>query len=220
MEINFQELLPGLTIAFPFGIGTIAFFLLGFKRLSHLASIEQHGNSKERFKDTLVSNIYFASGSICLLLGISLFQMKEIKWGILPLLLCFGIAFIPIGVIGTYWRSYLTKKVFGGFMPVVRVNYGVGQPYPAEQRKIDPAKLKIPRRTTITAALVALFVSSAVYFVLYIIGWNGSPSFEAFKLFMSGTMGVGIFMTILIAAVSRRLQKLRNGETLDDDKDT
>ena len=98
--------------------------------------------------------------------------------------------------------------------------YGFAQPEPTKQNKIDLSKIKIARRTAITAFLIALFVFFALYFLLYTIGWNGSAvSGLIFRLFVSGLTAFGIFMTITSASLSRRIQKLRDGEVLDDDDD-
>lgn len=105
-------------------------------------------------------------------------------------------------------------------MPMVREKYGYAQPQSATQNKIDPSKLKISRRTMVTAFLIALLVFSGMYFVLFKIGWNGSVlSGLLFRLFVSGLLAFGIFMTIISTTLSRRLQNLRDGEPLDDDDD-
>jgi len=59
-----------------------------------------------------------------------------------------------------------------------------------------------------------------MYFLLYTIGWNGSDlTGIIFGLFVSGLLALGIFMTIASASLSRRIQKMRDGEPLDDDDD-
>ena len=220
MQIDLQTLLPRIIIAFPLGIGAVAFFVVGMKRFSRFFMMDYQGNSKERFKDNLVGNVFMGLGVGCLISAIFAFQEGLLSWSLLPLSLCFGTFVIPIGVLGAYWRSYMTNKLWGGFMPIVREKYGYAQPEPAKQHKIDPSKIKIPRRTAITAFLIALLVFFGLYFLLYTIGWNGSVlSGLIFRLVISGMMAFGIFMTIASAALSRRIQKLRNGEPLDDDDD-
>jgi hypothetical protein len=59
-----------------------------------------------------------------------------------------------------------------------------------------------------------------MYALLSMIGWNGSIlSGLLFRLFVSGLLAFGIFMTIGSAALSRRIQRMRDGELLDDDDD-
>ena len=218
MQTDLKTLLPRIIIAFPLGIGAVAFFVVGMKRFSHFFMMDYQGNSKERFRDNLVGNIFMGLGIACFISAIFAFQEGLLSWGLLPLSLFLGAIVIPIGVLGAYWRSYMTNKLWGGFMPIVREKYGYVQPEPAKQNKIDPSKIKIPRRTIITAFLIALLVFFGLYFLLTVIGWNGSPlSGIIFRLFVSGLMAFGIFMTITSAALSRRIQKLRNGEPLDDD---
>ncbi len=103
-------------------------------------------------------------------------------------------------------------------MPLVREQYGYAQPQSSMERKIDISKVKLSRRTTITAALAALLGAVSLYFVLSISGWNGSPlSGIIFRVFASGLLAFGIFMRIGSAALSRKIQKLRDGEILDED---
>jgi hypothetical protein len=220
METDLQNLLPRIIIAFPFVIGAISFFIIGTKRFGRFFMLDYQGNSKERFKDNLVGNVFIALGVGCLLAAIFSFQEGELSWSLLPLSLCFGVFILPIGILGAYWGSYMTNKLWGGFMPIVREKYGYAQPKPGKRPKIDPSKVKIPRRTTITAFLIALLVFFGLYFLLYKIGWNGSVlSGLIFRLFVSSLTAFGIFMTIASASLSRRIQKLRDGEPLDDDDD-
>jgi len=59
-----------------------------------------------------------------------------------------------------------------------------------------------------------------LYFLLYATGWNGSEfSGFIFRLVVSGMIAFGIFMTIVSVALSRRIQKFRDGEPLSDKDD-
>src|SRR3990172_11507096 len=124
MQIDLQTLLPRIIIAFPLGIGAVAFFVVGMKRFSRFFMMDYQGNSKERFKDNLVGNVFMGLGVGCLISAIFAFQEGLLSWSLLPLSLCFGTFVIPIGVLGAYWRSYMTNKLWGGFMPIVREKYG------------------------------------------------------------------------------------------------
>jgi len=218
METNLQNLLSGIIISFAFGIGAVIFFILAVKRIGRFFMMDYQGNSKERFKDNLLGNIYMALGIACILPAFFSFQYGNLKWDILSVSLCFGAIILPIGILGAYWRSYTMNKLWGGFMPLVREQYGYAQPQSSVERKIDMSKIKLSRRTTITAALVALLGAVSIYFVLYISGWNGSPlSGIIFRIFVSGLLALGIFMRIGSVALSRKIQKLRDGEVLDED---
>ena len=220
MEIDLQNLLPRIISAFPFGIGAVVFCIMGTKRLGRFFMMDYQGNSKERFKDNLIGNAFIALGVSFLLPAMFVFQEGELSWNILSISLCIGALIIPIGVLGAYWRSYSANKLWGGFMPIVREQYGYAQPHPARQQKIDPSKIRLPRRVIITAFSVALLLFFGLYFLLNRTGWNGSVwSGLIFRLFVSGLTAIGIFITIASVALSRRIQKLRDGETLEDDED-
>jgi polyferredoxin len=218
MDTDLQDLLSRIIIAFPFGVGAAVFCALGIKRTGRFFLMDYQGNSKERFRDNLVGNVFIGLGVGCLLSAYFAFQEGALSWSLLPLALCFGGLVIPIGVLGAYWRSYQANKLWGGFMPMVRERYGYAQSEAMKQHKIDPSKVKIPRRTMITAFLLAVLVFFGMYFLLTTIGWNGSVlSGLIFRLFVSGLTALGIFMTIASASLSRRIQKMRDGEPLDDD---
>ena len=220
METDLQNLLPRIIIALPFGIGAIVFCTIAVKRFGRFFIMDYQGNSRARFKDNLVGNVFMGLGVGCLLSAIFAYQEGELSWSLLPLALCFGGLIIPIGILGAYWRSYQANKLWGGFMPIVREKYGYAQPEPIKHHKIDPSRIKIPRRTIITAFLLAFLVFFGLYFLLSTIGWNGSVlSGLIFRLFVSGLAAFGVFMTIASASLSRRIQRMRDGEPLDDDDD-
>jgi len=220
METDFQSLLFRIIIAVPFGIGAVVFCIMGVKRFGRFFMMDYQGNSKERFKDNLIGNAFIALGVGCLLPAVFAFQEGELSWDFLTVSLCIGAFIIPIGVLGAYWRSYTANKLWGGFLPIVREKYGYAQPQSMTQQKIDRSKIKIPRRTVLTAFLLALLVFFGLYFLLSTIGWNGSVlSGLIFRLFVSGLTAFGIFMTIASASLSRRIQRMRDGEPLDDDDD-
>jgi len=220
METDLQNLLARIIIAFPFGIGAVVFCIIGVKRIGRFFIMDYQGNSKERFKDNLVGNVFMGLGVGCLLSAFFAYQAGELSWSLVPLSLCFGGLTIPIGVLGAYWRSYQANKLWGGFKPIVREKYAYTQSEAPIQKKIDRSKVKIPRRTMITAFLLALLVFFGMYFLLSTVRWNGGVmSGLLFRLFVSGLTALGIFMTIVSTSLSRRIQKLRDGEPLDNDDD-
>ena len=221
MEIYSSELLIRIIIAIPSGIGAVALFILGNKRFGRFYLFDYQGNSKERFKDNLICNIYNGLAIACLCLAFFSIQSEKLHWTafltVFLYALCAAAFYIPIGILGSYWRVYQAYKLWGGFIPTIKERYGYTQPQPIKGGKIDPSRIKLPLRTMISALLVSLIAASITYIVLHVLGWNGSPiTGIIFRLGASGLMGFGIFIIIASAALSRRIQKLRNGEVLDD----
>ncbi len=208
-------------IAFPFGVGAAVLFVKTLKHFERFFFMDYQGNSKERFKDNLVGNVFIALGAGCLLLAAFAFQDGKLSWSVIVSSFCIGALVIPIGVLGAYWRSYSANKLWGGFLPIVREQHGYALSEPTKQQKIiDPSGIRLPRRIKITAISIALLVFFGLYFWLGRTGWNGSVwSGLIFRLFVSGLAAIGIFITIASAALSRRIQKLRDGEPLEDDDD-
>jgi hypothetical protein len=95
---------------------------------------------------------------------------------------------------------------------------GYAPPGAINQYKIDSSKLRLPPRTIVTALLIAILAFFGTYSVLLTIQWNGSAlSGLIFRLFASGLLALGIFVTITTASLSRRIQRMKDGEPLDDD---
>lgn len=90
METDLQNLLPRIILALPFRIGAIVFCTLGVKRTGRFFLMDYQGNSKERFKDNLVGNVFNGLGVGCLLAAYFAFQEGQLTGGLLPLSLCFG----------------------------------------------------------------------------------------------------------------------------------
>lgn len=211
-----------MVFAIPFGIGAVFFFIKGIKRFDRFLFQDYFGSSKERFKDNLISNLYICLGAACIIITVMWIQIdvQNIKplLLIIPTGLCVGAFVLPISVLGAYWRSYQMNKLWGGFMPTIRANHGYAQPESAKQQKIDPVKIKVPRRVTITAAATALLIFFGMLFLLSKVQWNG-PAWVGilFPVLFSGLMAFSVFMIIISTSLSRRIQKLRNGDLLDDD---
>jgi hypothetical protein len=215
MDINWQDIILKIIIATPFGISAIVFFIIGFKRIERFFMVDYQGNHKEKFKDNFFGNVYMVLGVTCFGLAIIFSQEGRLYWDFLLIPLCFGLFILPISILGAYWRSYMTNKLWGGFMPIVRKHYGYAQPDPSKQGKFDPLKIKIPRRRVIIAILAALFAFLCSFYLISLVGWNGNAlSGTIFRLFLSGLVALSIFMTIISVSLSRRILKLRERETL------
>jgi hypothetical protein len=200
-----------------FGIGAIILFVVGSRRFERFFLMDYQRNSTAKFKDNLVGNVYFGIAVACLLTSISVFQFGKIIWAILPLSLCIGGFIIPIGIIGTYWRVFMTNKLFGGFAPIYREKYGYSQTSSEGHKKPDISKIKIPRRVTMMAAIVALLVFCILFFILILMSWYGDFSLGIIiKLGMSGLVSFGVFIIIVSASLSHRIQQMRDGQSLDD----
>lgn len=160
-------------------------------------------------------------GISCLIAGVLLFLtgINNIQslLAIIPVSICMGALIIPIGVLGAYWRSYQTNWLWGGFLPTVRTWYGYAQPESEKPKKIDPTKVRVPRRVTISAAVVSMAVFLGMMLLLHKTGWNG-PAWTGFLIMFifSGLLSFSVYMTIVSSALSRRIQKLQNGEPIDD----
>jgi hypothetical protein len=219
MGTNYLDLLIKTIIAFPFGIGFVYLLSLSIKRFEHFDFMNYQRQSFQRFKDTLFATLYTFGAIVCLSAIYLSFQDIKLLF-ILPLILCAFIPAIPICILGVYWQSYQTKKLFGGLLPIVSTKYDYPQSQPVTQRKVDLAKVKLPRRIIIPAVLIAIIAVITTYFGVNSFEWNiNAIAALLIKLGMSGFMGFGIFMTIVTLAVSRRFQKLRNNNLSDSDDD-
>ena len=219
MEMNSQELLSKILLSFPFAISAVVLILIGYKRIERFFYMDYQENSKERFKDNFFGNVFMAFGIACLIPAYFAFLEGKFDWGVLPISFCMGALIVPISILGSYWQSYSSNKLWGGFMPIVREKYGYAQPQ-STKLKVDLSKIKIPRRTIISAALVGFIVFLGINVYVSIIGWQGSVLSEViFRLFISGLAGFGAFITITGAALSRRIQQVRDGEMPDGEDD-
>ncbi len=220
MELNLQNILSKIIIAFPFGIGAVVFIIFGIKRFERFFLMNYQENPKEKFKDNLIGNLYIALFAVCFIPLVSLFVEDKFVWGILPVSLWLGILILPIGIVGAYWQSYMRNKLWGGFIPTVRENYGYAQPESTIQRTIDISKIKIPRSTMLIAFSVALLFFLGFNLLLYLLGLDFSGLSGIFyRWVIPGGMAYGIFVLITTAAMSRRIQKLKD-EMAHEDNNT
>ncbi len=216
------DLLTKIAISLPFGLGAILLFIKSLKFSNQFFFQDYTENKKERFRKNLLSNLYMAFSVACIMVAIFVFQFDILNilsiLIIIPVALCMGALIIPIGIIGSYWRSYQANKMWGGFLPTVRSFYGYSQNVSAKQNSIDPSKIKIPRRIIIVAGAIALFVFFGMLYIFSKVEWNGPDWTGTLALFLfSGIISFGIFMTIVSSSLSRRIEKLRKGEPTDDD---
>lgn len=217
-----SDLLQRLVISIPFGIGAIFLFIKGVKLSNRFFFRDYQGNSKERFRENLLSSMYIGLGCACLMVAIFGFlsgaQDINLVLAIIPVALCSGVFLIPISILGGYWRSYQMNKLWGGFLPTIRSSFGYTQNESQTQKKIDISKIKVPRRITISAAAIALLVFFGTLYLLSKVEWNGPVWAGVLMLFLySGLSAFVVFMMIVSTSVSRRIQMLQDGEPLDDD---
>jgi hypothetical protein len=216
--MNTQELLPRIVIALPFGIGTIVFGISGYKRLERFFWFDYQGNFKKRFLDNLISNAFLVIAIVCFLMAFFALQEEKFDWNFLWGFLCIGIFILIIAIPGTYWKSYSYNKLLGGFMPFARAKLGYPQSQPESLKtlKVNPSKIKVPRRVTFQAAAIGLLAILLLNLGLYLIRWNDSNLIGLlFRIAASAALGVGISMTILSKDLSRRIERIRDGEKLD-----
>jgi hypothetical protein len=220
MGMDLQTLLPMFITAFPFGIGVLVLGILYYKRSKRFFFKKYQGNSMARFMDILIGNVFFGLALGCLITVMFIFQESEFIWQNVPYYFLVGAFIIPIGIVGAYWRSFITNKMWGGFMPMARAMHGQSQVQSAQQIQIDSTKVKLPRRTRITAIVIALIVFTGMYLLLSSISWNINQAARVIiKLLMSGLLAFGTYMLIVTTSISRRIQRLKEGETIDDEYD-
>ena len=213
-----QDLTLRIIVTFPFAVGAMVFCVMAIKRYERFFFTDYQGNSKARFKDNLVANTLLGVGVGCLVSAFFEYQEGELSWGLLQVALLFGGLAIVIGVPGLYWRSYEANSLWGGLLPIVREQYGYAQSEAAKQPQIDPSKLKLPRRSILTGLSLALLVFFGVFFIISMLSQSGSLiSSLLIKLLVSGGLALSTFITFASTALAHRVQKLRDGELLDDD---
>jgi len=217
MESDFRDLLPKVLLSVPFGVGAAVLFIMAVRRFGRFFMMDYQGNSKARFKDNLVGHVYMTLGIGCIMFVVSALTEVGLSWGLLSVLVLIGVFVIPIGVAGGYWQSYWSNRLWGGLMPIARAKSGYGQLEPAKRLMTDLSNIRLSLRTTITALLAALLVFFGLYFALYGVNWNGTAlSGLMFRMFISGLGALGVFMTICSAALSSRIQRMRDGEPPED----
>jgi hypothetical protein len=70
----------------------------------------------------------------------------------------------------------------------------------------------------ISAAGIAFSLFCGMEYVLSQVRWNGTPwTGMLAKLLIPALLSLGVFIVITSAAFSRRVQRLRDGEPLDDE---
>jgi len=213
-----QNLTLRIIVAFTFAIGAVVFCVMAIKRYERFFFTDYQGNAKARFKDNLVGNTLLGLGVGCLVSAFFVYQEGELSWGLLQLVLLFGGLAIMIGIAGLYWRSYEANRLWAGLLPIVREQYGYAQSEAAKQPQIDPAKLKLSRRSILTGLSLALLVFFGVFFLISMSSQSGSlMSSLHLKLLVSSGLALSAFATFTSKALARRVQKLRDGEVLDDD---
>lgn len=212
-----MDALINIVVALPFASAGLFFLNKGMKRTSAFFVTSYWGNSKQKFKDSIMGNLYLSLGiSFFVVAGFS--AIGNLHWMILPTALCFGTLILPIGVLGLYWRKFQAEKLWDEHFPSGKLAHSNEPLEPTIQQKVDLSGVKTPRRMQLTAALSALLFFGATFYLLNqgeanISFWPGL----LIKLFISFLLAFGAFMTIVSSDLSRRVQKLREGEPIDDD---
>ena len=197
-------------VAIPFGLIALVCFGIGLKTLSQFFLKDYQGNQKKRFRDNLVSNLLFSAGGGCLLVVTFSVSTLESLLSVLPCAFGMSIIILPIGILGAYWRSYTTNKLFGGFMPIVRQQHGFASPN-SESQSIHRSAWKPSRNTILIAAITGLLSFCAVFFGLsLLLRWNGSEfTWFLFRVGLGVLAGFGTFMTVGAIALSLHIQRAR-----------
>jgi hypothetical protein len=206
-------------VSLPFVIGGIGCFLVGVSMSNHFEYNDYQGDSKRKFRDILVGNIFLAGSLMFFFVAMIAYAESGYHWSSLKWTICVLPLVLPIMIVSSFIRIYTTKQLWGGFLPTIRERYGYSQPAPAGQVKIDPAKLKLPRRIMVNAILCAILGFIAGFLLLGLLPWKWNEWGEnLMRIFMSGLLAFTILMSMISAAWSRRIQRLRDGKSLEDDE--
>ena len=108
--------------------------------------------------------------------------------------------------------------MWGGFLPTIRAIQGYDKPETINPQQVDLSKVKLPKRVIFSAAAVALVVFFGLILLFSGQKWNG-PTWLGILLLISmpGLFSFGVFMTITTTSLSRRIERMRNGEVVDEE---
>jgi hypothetical protein len=200
-------------MAILFGLIALLLFGLGLKKSQRFFFKDYQGNQKERFKDNFVSSLCLSAGVGSLMIVVSSISTSKSVLPLLPCALGMSIIILPIGILGSYWQSYSTNKLFGGVMPLVRQRYGFA---PTDQDKppIGRSTLKLSQKTMALAAIAGVLSFCAIYVGMSLLmRWNGSqPAWLLFRLGLGALGGFSVFMLVLATNLSRNIQRERENQ--------
>lgn len=222
MDISSQNLLLWLVLGVPLGIGGVLLFVKGMKKTNRFFYHDYGESKSEQFKDVLLSSVYLFCGVCCLaVVGLAFIVGAEDVGRYLffiPAFILFGAFVIPVSILGSYWQLYLTKKMWGGFLPTIRAIQGYDQPETNNPQQVDLSKVKLPKRVIHSAVAIALVVFFGLILLVSNAQWDG-PSWLGILLLilLPGLFSFGIFMAITTTSLSRRIERMRNGELVDEE---
>lgn len=207
VEIPLPHTLSVIIVALPFALVALVCLTIGFRYITRFFGLPYLGTTRDRFKDIFFGTLFFSLGATSLIPLFFLVASKTFSWSFILISLCLAALLLPIGILGAYWQSYLANKLWGG------LPQAGGPPVSTKQaaaaRSIDPARLKVPRRTFSIAALAAVISFFGLFMLLASIPWNGSQWVRwTFVTLGSGFFAFSVLMTIYSAAFSRRIKKI------------
>jgi len=222
MEVYLQDMFLRILFFVPFGLISGFLFVQGIKRSNRFQFHNYQGKNKEKFRDNLMSSLYLALALVSLLSAIFGFLtgIHDIATFVatLPIALCIGAFIFPMMVLRSYWQSYWMNKMYGGFMPTIRAIHGYDQPDMTNQIKVDLSKVKVSRKVIVSAATIALVFFFGMAFLFP--GVQGSdPAWLGilYSVFLSALGSFAIFMMIILISLSRKNQRMKNGEPEDEE---
>lgn len=217
MEIISSLKLINLVVAFPFVVVALLLLSNGMKLTNRFFFKDYRGDPRDDLKDNILSGFYLSLSAALLIIG-GLTAIGEFNlWA-----LCLGPFFVtfvlPLSVIGSYWRRYLARRMIGGSLVISASRYGFyEESEPPSRQAIDPSTVKVPRRVKVTSGAISLYIFGCTFYLLNQsithIEWFGI----LISLVISGLIAFGTFSIIIASDRSHRLQKLREGEPVDDD---
>jgi hypothetical protein len=107
MRLNMESI--QCLIALPVGISALFFMFLGWRRGVRFNYHDYQGDRKERLRDN-----FFSSFAMTASLGCFFFVFSADFWDVvIPFYLLMVCVVKPIGMLGAYWSSLLTRAIAG-----------------------------------------------------------------------------------------------------------
>ena len=169
---------------------------------------DYQGDERGRFIDGAKSSLLIMCGVMSFVMAVVVAGAPESFVGMLPLVMCMGIGILPISILSAYNRSFWQRRLFGGYQPYLRkalLNEDTAVP------KLTPEDYQPPKTAVwFAGATAAMAMSVTIYVFQFRISWTGAEWVHiAFSLGMALVLGFGVFMSILSAITSRRIEKAR-----------
>jgi hypothetical protein len=137
----FNDFLINAAFSIPFCFLAVYFFVKGISETSRFFHQDSSQNPSERLRDNILSNVYLTLGAACLAPALTAFlvgiqDFKSYLFFTLTMIVL-SVFIFPIGIAGSYFRSYQIHQLWGGLIPEVRARSDFSQSERTHQTKID-----------------------------------------------------------------------------------